>query len=259
MHRTEIVVVISGAGRGIGAEIAHRLGRSGARVVVNYRSNRTAAHEVVENIRAAGGQAHAVAGDVTNPRDVATLLTATKNVFGRIDVLVCNANTVSPPLADIESLSWSLFESKVVGELAAAYHLTQQVLPTMREQSCGSIVYISSTSADYVGPGRLAHGTAKAALITFAGHVAAHGAAFGVTVTTIAPGAARTDATAGSLPPDVLKRLADKSILGRATEPEDIANLVATVLDPAMRIAPGSVLRADGGFGLLAGGPAAPR
>ena len=214
------VVVVSGAGRGIGAAVARELGRRGMRVIVNYRSDRAAADLVAAAITESGGEARAVAADVTDAEQVATLLRATIDTFGAVHVLVCNANTVQPRFETIEDLAWEDTRDKVIGELAGAFHLTQQALPLLLRQQGGSIVYISSTAADYVGPGRLAHGTAKAALSTFAGHVAAYAARWGITVTTVAPGAVRTDATAAVLTDEQAQSLAAHSALAGSPSPK---------------------------------------
>lgn len=259
MGQPNRTVIVTGAGRGIGAATARRLADQGDRVVVNYRSDSEAANAVVDKIRAAGGVAHAIAADVTDPEHVSRLVAATIDRYGAIDAVVFNANAAQPSFTGIDELEWASFEKKLVGELSAVYHLTQQVLPVLRAQASGSIVYISSTAADYVSPGLVSHGTAKAALTTYASHVAAHAAQFGVTVITVAPGAVLTEASAAVLTQDRRESLARSSILGRVTEPDDVARVVALALDPALKIAPGTILRADGGARLISGGPTAPR
>lgn len=252
-------VVITGAGRGIGAATARTLASRGYRVVVNYLSDAESAESVVADIVANGGSAHAVAADVTDPEQVARLVTETVALYGSIDAVVFNANAAQPSFVGIEDLDWASFEKKIVGELAAVYHLTQQILPLFRARGSGAIVYISSTAADFVGPGLVSHGTAKSALNTYAGHIAAHAAAFGVIVTTVAPGAVRTEASAAVLTQERLDAFARTSILGRVTEPDDVARVVALALDPDLTVATGSILRVDGGARLIAGGPVAAR
>src|ERR1700754_2619373 len=109
----------------------------------------------------------------------------------------------------------------------------------------------------YVGGGRVAHGTAKAALATFARHVAAEAARDGVTVLTVAPGAVRTPGVAGIVGPDGESGVGAHSVLGRMVEPPDVAAVVALALDPALRVATGSTLRVDAGWSVLVGGPSA--
>ncbi|WP_370962485.1 SDR family oxidoreductase [Amycolatopsis sp. cg9] len=244
--------LVTGAARGIGAAVARRLGRDGHHVIVNYRTDSAGAAGVVRDIEAAGGTASSARADVTDPDAVDALVAG----IGRIDAVVVNANTAPPPFAALAELSWTAFAAKVTGELAGAFHVTKRVLEPMRAQGDGRIVYLGSTAADYVGEGRLAHGTAKSALATFARHVAAECARDGVSVLVVAPGAVRTPATAGVLAGDRGARLARESVLGRVLEPDDVAAAVALAVDPALRPATGTTLRVDAGWSVLVGGPA---
>ncbi|MGW3955745.1 SDR family oxidoreductase [Streptomyces sp. NPDC004752] len=248
--------LITGAARGLGAAIARQLGTRGHHVIVNYRTGAADAAGIVRDIEAAGGSASSAGADVTDPSAVDELVTGILAAHGRIDTVVVNANTVPPPFAALAYLSWAAFEAKVTGELAGAFHITKRVLAPMRAQGAGRIIYIGSTAADYVGEGRLAHGTAKSALATFARHVAAESARDGVSVLVVAPGAVRTPATDPVLSGERGAVLARESVLGRVLEPEDVAAAVALAADPALRVATGSTLRVDGGWSVLVGGPA---
>ncbi|MCM3882364.1 SDR family NAD(P)-dependent oxidoreductase [Frankia sp. R82] len=249
--------IVTGASRGIGAAIAPELARRGYHVIVNYRRDSAAAAGVVAEIRQAGGSATALAADVTDADAVAEMIEAVVADRGRIDALVVNANTAPPPFAPLAELSWPAFAAKVTNELAGAFHITQQAVAAMRSQGAGRLVFLGSTVADYVGGGRLAHGTAKAALATFARHVAAETARDGISVLTVAPGAVRTEATAAVLDPAREKILAENSVLHRVLEPTDVAVAVGLALDLALRPATGSVLRVDAGWSVLVGGPTA--
>jgi 3-oxoacyl-[acyl-carrier protein] reductase len=176
---------------------------------------------------------------------------------GGLDGVVFNANTVQPPLAPLAEVGWEVFSAKVLGELAGVFHVVTRVLAEMRERGGGRLVFVGSTAADYVGDGRVAHGTAKAALATFARHVAAESGRDGVAVLTVAPGAVRTPAVESLLGEDGAARLGADSVLGRMLEPADVGAAVALALDPAMHPATGSTLRLDGGWSVLVGGPRA--
>jgi 3-oxoacyl-[acyl-carrier protein] reductase len=250
-------VLVTGASRGIGAAIARTLGDRGHHVVVNYRSDSAAATGVVDGIRAAGGSASAVRADVTDPTDVDAMVSAVLADRGRIDAVVLNANAAPPPLAPLATVGWDAFAAKVVGELAGAFHVVTRVVSAMRERRAGRLVFIGSTAADYVGGGRVAHGTAKAALATFARHVAAECARDGIAVLTVAPGAVGTPTVTGLLGAAGTEALAEQSVIGRMLEPADVAAAVAVLLDPALHPATGSTLRLDGGWSVLVGGPRA--
>ncbi|MFC5749284.1 SDR family oxidoreductase [Actinomadura rugatobispora] len=250
MGESRRVALISGAGRGIGAATAREMARRGYHVVVNYRENASAAQGVVDEIEAAGGTAEARRADVCDAGQVGELVRRVTADHGRIDVLICNANTVNPPFEPLLSVSWEAFIGKVGGELAGAFHLTQHVLPAMQRQRAGRIVYISSTAADLVGS-VAAHSTAKAALNTFSRHVAAQAAQDGIVVNTVAFGTVRTDATAGVLGDGLRKFTEERSVLGRVMDPEDAARSVASVADDGFGAAVGQVIRVDGGYDVL--------
>lgn len=244
------VALVSGASRGIGAAIARGLARRGHHVIVNYHRAADAAKQVVSAIEAAGGTAQAEQADVRDDAQVTALVDRVRAEHGRVDVLVCNANTVPPPFEPLASLPWDAFAGKVVGELAGSYHLTQRVLPLMRERRAGRIVYISSTVADTVGV-LAALSTAKAALNTFSRQVAADAGRYGVTVNTIALGPVNTDATAGVFDEARRRSIAQRSVYGRILDPDDIGAAVSLLTDDGFGSVTGQVIRLDAGFDVL--------
>jgi 3-oxoacyl-[acyl-carrier protein] reductase len=244
------VVLVSGASRGIGAATARELGRRGYHVIVNYRSSADAAAAVVRDIQSAGGTAQCVAADVCDPVDVAELVETVLGAHGRIDALICNANTVNPPFAPLATLPWKEFIGKVTGELAGAYFLTQQVLEIMRAQGAGRIVYISSIAAERID-GSIAHSTAKAALNTFGRAVATEAGQHGITVNIVAPGLVSTDATAGVVTAEYRQHVRDNSVLGRVLEADDVARVIGLVVDDGFSGVTGTVIRVDGGLSVL--------
>ncbi|MFC6884199.1 MULTISPECIES: SDR family oxidoreductase [Actinomadura] len=242
----ERIALITGAGRGIGAATAAELGRRGFHVVVNYRSDEASARAVAEGIEKAGGSARAVRADVCDPAAVAGLLAD----CGTIDVLVCNAN-IMPPFMPFSSMPWEAFSEKLQGELAAVFHVSQQVLREMSERKAGQIVYISSLSADLTRPGAVAHSAAKSALDAFARHVAAEAATCGITVNTVVPGAVRTEAASALRTPEMEADLGQRSVLGRMLDPEDVATVIGAVVDGAFHGVTGARIPVDGGFRVL--------
>ncbi|GAA0368687.1 3-oxoacyl-[acyl-carrier-protein] reductase [Microbispora corallina] len=245
--RTGKVALVTGASRGIGAATARELGGRGYHVIADYRRDEAAALAVVADVEAAGGTARAVRADVCDPGEVAALVAACE----RVDVLVCNAN-IQPPFAALADLSWEDFAGKVTRELAAVFHVTKAVLEVMRGQGGGRIVYVSSISADAVGPGTIAHSTAKAALEMFAQHVTAEAGPHGIGVAVVAPGAVRTDATAGLMSPEFEARWGRRSVLGRMLEPEDVATVIASVADGGFHAVSGARITVDGGQRFIA-------
>lgn len=249
------VALVTGASRGIGAATARELGKRGHHVIVNYRSDADAARSVVDDIESQGASATSFAADVTDSEQVNAMMDDIGTDHGRLDVLVCNANTARPPFDPLSSLAWDTFIAKINGELAGVFFVTQRAMEIMRAQRSGRIVYVSSVSADYVGPGRLSHSTAKSAINQFSRHVAAEAAEHGIAVNTVAPDFVRTDATRLALTEERTASLTENSLLDRVLEPADIAATIGFLADDSARAITGAVIRADGGFGVLAGGP----
>src|SRR5712691_8086361 len=197
------VVVVTGASRGIGAEIARLFASEGGRVVCAARTLREGDHQyegsletTVESIRAAGGQAHAIAVNISEPAECERLVAETREVYGSVDVLVNNAAlTYYIPIADYPVNRW--LRSWAVN-LHAPFILSQLVLRDMIARKRGAIVNISSGAA--VGPGRgpypdpavgarggTCYGAEKAALERFSQGLAAEVYQHGVSVTCVSP------------------------------------------------------------------------
>eukprot|EP00961_Rhodomonas_salina_P136675 1838666-Rhodomonas_salina.1 len=147
---TDKVVIITGASRGVGAEIAKVFANEGAKVVVNYFQSEEKASAVVKEIRDAGGQAVVAYGDVTKAEDmVAVAKVATDSFGGRIDVLVNNAlaryqfNPASEQ-ASIKTVTWQHFDEQFKGTVSGAVNSVKAVLPAMEEQGYGKIINIGT-------------------------------------------------------------------------------------------------------------------
>ncbi|MFF7547301.1 SDR family oxidoreductase [Streptomyces canus] len=245
---TKPTALVTGGSRGIGAATSRALAARGYRVAVNYFSQREAADQVVKLIEADGGEAFAVQADVYDPVQAAELLESSA-VDGRLDVLVCNAGARFTPTL-VQTLAWDDFRTKVTSELASVYTLTQRALELMGARGQGRIVYVSSAVADGPpAPGMTAHGTAKAALNTFARFVAHEAGPLGVNVNVVAPGYVRTESSA-HMPQDFQRLLAENTPLGRVAEPEDVARAIVMLLGEEAAFLTGEVLTVDGGYGL---------
>src|ERR1700677_702659 len=157
------IAVVTGASKGIGAGIAKALGAAGASVVVNYASDKTGAEKVVADIKAKGGKAVTVQGDVSKSADVTHLFAETKKAFGKLDVLVNNAGVFKflPVEQTTEEEYQRQFGVNVLGPLLA----TREALPLFGPEG-GSVINISSVVSRMGIPGSAIYAGTKGALDT---------------------------------------------------------------------------------------------
>ena len=177
--------IVTGAGSGIGAAIAAELAQAGAYVLVQDLRPDPAAG-IVESIRATGGAADAVGGDVSNPDDVRTIISELIGSHDRIDILVNNAGVQHvAPLESYPLEQWTRLLSVL---LTGPFLLTQAVLPPMRQQQWGRIINIASINGKRGEPGKAAYCSAKHGLIGLTRVAALETATDGITVNAICPG-----------------------------------------------------------------------
>ncbi|WIN00444.1 amino acid adenylation domain-containing protein [Actinoplanes oblitus] len=243
------VVLVTGGSRGIGRATALLLAEQGARVAVNYRDSEADARHVQETIEAEGGTAEIFRADVTRADDVAAMVAAVTDRFGRIDVLVANAHMPYRQRSFLD-LDWTDLERKVGDELRAVFHPCRLVLPGMLERRNGSIIALSSTLSRQGGTGSLAQGTAKAAVDAFVRSLAAEFGPRGVRVNAVAPGVTLTDAAMG-LAPAAREDAAARAPMRRNGLPEDVAGAVLFLASDLSRFMTGAYLPVDGGFTTL--------
>ncbi len=249
---TEKVVVITGASRGIGRAMALRMAGAGARVVVSSRKL-DACEEVVRTIREAGGEAAAVACNVTHIDQLEHLVTTSIDVFDRIDCLVGNA-AVNPHYGPMTTIGESAFEKIINCNVRANLWLARLVLPGMAERGDGSIIYVSSIAGikgtDDIGT----YGISKAAVIAMARNLAVTWGEHGIRVNTIAPGLVRTDfARALWENPERLAQVEERYPMRRIGEPDDIAGTAVFLASDAGRYITGQTIVVDGGGTIAAG------
>lgn len=242
------VAIVTGGSRGIGRAASLFLAERGAKVVVNYVANVTSAWEVVSEIEANGGEAIAWHADVRQEDSFTRLVDATVETFGRIDILVSNANMsfTAKPFAEI---SWDAFSHKMQDELKAAFVTTKAVTPIMTQQKYGRIIYISSSLGKDPSPYMIAHGTAKGALDTFARYIAQEFGSQGITANVVAPGLVRTDATAG-MSEEEKQVIGNFTPLGRIAEPEDVAGVIAFLASDDAGFVTGTYTPVTGGLSM---------
>ncbi|MDW7773590.1 MAG: SDR family oxidoreductase [Desulfobulbaceae bacterium] len=239
------VALVTGASRGIGAACARSLAQAGASVGVNYYQSEQAAESLVQEIEAFGGQAMAVQADVRIREEVDRMTEALITKYGKIDILVNNAN-INFPMRPFIELSWESVEKKITGEIKSLYNCSQAVLQGMLPKKSGKLIFVSSTLSHDPGYGFAAHAAAKGAMDSIARVMAAELGANGITVNTVGPGLVETDATAG-MPREMKEQVAAITPLGRIGQPEDVARVVAFLASPLADFLTGHYIPVCGG------------
>lgn len=245
MILTEKVALVTGAARGLGRAIALELATAGAKVVVNYAGSEGKAAEVVEKIRAAGGEAFAVQADVSQAEDVERLVKAALEGFGRIDILVNNAGIARDNL--LLRMKEGDWDAVLDTNLKGVYLCTKAVSKGMLKQRFGVIVNISSVVGISGNAGQANYAAAKAGVIGFTKSMAKELAPRGIRVNAVAPGYIATDMT-DILPEEVKNEIISHIPLGRVGKPEDVAKAVLFLASPSAGYMTGQTLVVDGGM-----------
>jgi 3-oxoacyl-[acyl-carrier protein] reductase len=239
------VALVTGASRGIGRAIALRLAAEGASVVVNYRSNATAAGAVCEEITTQGSQACVVQADVAVAADVERLVKTALEAFGRIDVLVNNAGITRDTL--IMRMSEDDWDSVIDTNLKSAFLVTKAVMRQMLKQRAGRIVNITSISGVMGNAGQANYSASKAGLMGFTRSTAREVASRNITCNAIAAGVVDTDIWQG-VPQAAIDAMLERIPAGRKGTPDDIAEAAAFLASDAASYITGQVLNVDGGL-----------
>jgi 3-oxoacyl-[acyl-carrier protein] reductase len=218
------VAIVTGASKGIGAGIAKSLGAAGAKVVVNYSSDKEGAERVVAEIAAGGGKAIAVKGDISKAADVQKVFEETKKAFGALDVVVNNAGIYQfAPLEQISEGEFRRqFDINVLGTLLASKEALKHFGP-----NGGSIINISSLAGENPPANAVVYSASKGAVDTITRGLAKELGSRKIRVNTIAPGGVETEGThaAGFIGSDFLKEMVADTPLGRLGQPDDIARV----------------------------------
>ena len=238
------VVVITGAGAGIGAQAAMMFASLGDAVVVNDVAG-VAAEETAERIRASGGSAVSFAGDVSDPVVADDLVAAALRTFGRVDALVNNAGIVSR--SSVEQLDPAEWQRVLRVNLRSVFLCSQAAARAMIPRGSGSIVSITSVRA-FAGSAVAPHYAAsKAGIVgftrSFAGEIAHHG----IRVNAVAPGLVDTAQPRSVLTDLELEQAADTIPLGRLGLPQDVASATVFLCSPAASHITGATLLVTGG------------
>jgi 3-oxoacyl-[acyl-carrier protein] reductase len=244
------VALITGASRGIGAAVARLLASRGMRVVVNYRSSRGEADDLVESIRSVGGRAMAARADVRDGPAVLGMVEQIRAAMGEVEALVHNA-LIPYAIKSFDEISWDELGGKLDQEMHAAFVVTKAVVPGMTATGYGRIVYLGTGLSRQPRQGMIALGTSKAALGSFARYVAEELGPRGITVNVVAPGpVAETTIDKAALDEEQRQRQAEQTALGRIASPEDVARAIAFYAGGDSEFITGTTAPVNGGMAM---------
>lgn len=237
--------IITGASRGIGAEIAKRFAQAGAKVVVNYSGSQEKAEAVVEAIKENGGEAIAVKADVADSEAVKAMVDAAMDTFGSVDILVNNAGITRDNL--MMRMKDDEWDDVINTNLKGVFICTKAVTRQMMKQRSGRIVNIASIVGVMGNAGQANYVASKAGVIGLTKTTARELSSRGITANAIAPGFITTDMT-DELGEDIQKTMLAQIPLGRFGKPEEVAKAALFLASDDSSYMTGQTLHLDGGM-----------
>lgn len=244
------VALVTGASRGIGAEIAYTLSQRGIAVAVNYFQSEDRAHEVVTRIRAAGGQAMVVRADVRESTDIVSALAQIAGELGEPTIAI-NAATGELEQKLASELRWTDFQHHLDYQVKAVVEVARGIYPFMKRAGGGSIVnLLSQVTADVPAPRMAGYVTAKYALLGLSKALAIEWADDRIRVNMVSPGLVQTELTQ-HYPERVFKMEAARTPLKRLATPQDVAHSVAFLISDEASYLTGINLFVTGGQVML--------
>jgi 3-oxoacyl-[acyl-carrier protein] reductase/pteridine reductase len=235
------VALVTGAAKRIGRSVAVRLASEGADVIVNYRSSKTEAEEVVSQIRAMSRHAAAIQADVAKRSEVVALFAAVEREFGRLDILVNNAGMFFP--AKFEDLTEEQWDTILDTNLKSQFLCSQTAAPMLRRSGQGRIINFASLGGILAWPAYTHYCVSKAGVIMLT-RCLARALAPEITVNAIAPGTISFPNDA----PGIAEEFIKKAPLGHTGSPQDIEDAVMYLAESSF--VTGQVIVVDGGRSL---------
>ena len=247
MDFNDKVAIVTGASRGIGRAIALEFGSRGARVVVNFNQNSSAADEVVKTISESGGEAFSHQADVSVFEQADGLVKTAIEKYGDLHILVNNAGITRDGL--IMTMSESDWDDVIQTNLKSTFNCCKAAIRHMLRRRYGRIINIASVSGIMGNPGQTNYSASKAGQMGFTRALAREVASRTITVNAIAPGFIQTDIWS-TVPEDAQKSLMGIIPLGRVGQPEEIAKAAAFLASDDAAYITGHILTVDGGIAM---------
>src|SRR5579864_4663230 len=242
--------LVTGASRGIGRAIALRLAREGAAVGINYRERASEAESLAAEIGKAGGRALPLAADIGDARAVRAMVDRHERELGPVDILVNNAGVFRR--GDLGDFDYSEMEGMRRTNVDGLVNATRAVIAGMQARRYGRIVNLTSIAAFGTAfAGTTFYAATKAAVSTLTRRFAMELGPHGITVNAVAPGFILTEMVRAERSEqelrDTVKRLSDRSMVGRVGAPDDVAHAVTFLASPESGFVTAQILTVDGG------------
>ena len=251
LNLSDQVVLVTGAGRGLGATIAKAFGQEGARVVVNYNKSEKQAKELAADIGIE--RAIAIKADIRDAYDVEKMFVIAKTHFGQGITTIVNNALVNFKFdannrKDVDKIQWEDYQEQFDGNVKGAWNTIKFAKKDMVNKEFGRIINIGTNLVQNPVVAYHEYNTAKAALLGFTRNMAKDLGPKGITVNMVSAGLLQTTDASAATPPEVFELIKESSPLQKVTTPEDIANAVLFFASPWSRAITGQNLVVDGGL-----------
>ncbi len=217
------VVIITGASRGLGREIALRFGRAGERIIVNFLSNETGARDVANKVLQSGGESMCCRADVKNSVEVGAMFRETIDRWGAVDVLINNAALTRDGI--MLRMTEETWDDVVDTNLSGPFRCIRAAADQMIKQCSGHIVNISSIVGLHGREGQANYSSAKAGLIGLTKATAKELGSFNIKVNVVLPGYLATD-MGSEMSDSAHEHILNENVLGKASDPREVADFV---------------------------------